>query len=372
MTQIRQRVFLSAVAVALVRICSGGCGHESVNLDLPDVATGDTASLNSTRLHDGIPIMDDIRLNMSKHYYYESYNVTMMKQPERYRKLIFSLEPCEGVVYLLVRKTRRCWPDPQSCCQPKTGIGGIPTAPPCNSASDNINCPWTHFHSVIDGSRDGAPTFFEVSHTAAKYFITVFAPKEVNLDAGVSRPKFRLSMLSDIGAYPRPGLQGQLRSKLTAHGSVEVSWDMATFIPVGVSDVKNYYLYSSLLLATDRKVNQAVFLTPSKVMNSACGLERNAVKYGSPISPAQCLNGICRAVVSGILPSRRYMLNILVESHRSFNATYSGLILSAEWKDSKNVFSEWSTTTNELVTALVASVFGVLGTGYIFIVSFHK
>lgn len=348
-----------------VRTCTCSCAHETVNLDLPDEETG----ANYTSLADGKPIIDEVRLNRSKHYFYESYNVTMMKQPERYRKLIFSLEPCEGVVYLLVRKVRRCWPDPQSCCRPTDG--GIAHAPPC-TVDDAISCPWTHFHSVIDGSKDGAPTFFEVPHTAAKYFITVFAPKDVNMDHGVQKSRFRLTMLSDIGAFPRPGLQGRLQSTLASPGSVEVSWKAATFVPVGVSDVKSYYLYSSLLLTTDNHINQAVFLTPSKIMNSACGLERNAVKYGSPISPASCAEGVCRAIISGILPHRRYMLNIMAESNRQFVASYSGIIVSAEWSDSRHVFSEWSETTTSLMGAIVGSIFGVLGIGYMWIVKLYK
>merc|ERR1712012_1103228 len=120
-------------------------------------------------------------LNLSRQFLYENTNVTTMNQPARFRKLIISLEPCEGVVYMFVRKTRRCWPDPHSCCQPLAGMTDLPTAPPCDLKQHTIKCPWTHFHSVIDGTRDGSPTFFQLPHTSVKYFITVFTPRDANL-----------------------------------------------------------------------------------------------------------------------------------------------------------------------------------------------
>ena len=38
-----------------------------------------------------------------------------MHVKDEYRKIIINLEPCRGVVYLFVRKTRPCWPNPYSC-----------------------------------------------------------------------------------------------------------------------------------------------------------------------------------------------------------------------------------------------------------------
>lgn len=369
---LRRPAFVTFLQLLLLR-CSGRCTHEEDGIELPDLAPGQAVA-NHTVLVDGRPEASDITLNMTKLYYYENLNVTTMNQPERYRKLIISLEPCEGVLYLFVRKTRRCWPNPHSCCQPLPGSFGSSSAPPCNASTHKVQCDWTHFHSVVDGTRDGAPSFFEVPHSSTKYFLSVFAPREVNLDSGVSRPKFRLTVLADVGAFPRPGLQGRLRTVLSEEGdrTLEVSWDAATFIPMGISSLRNYHLYSSLLLASDQKQNDAVFMSPSKVMNSVCGLERNAVRYGTAISPGICREGICRAKIAGIVPKRRYMLNVVAESYRGFNVTYSGIVVSTDWSESRHALSSWSEQTTSLVGAICGTVFGVLVIGYLWIVKLYK
>jgi len=350
---------LASALVGAAWLCEGRCHHED--------------GANHTVLEEGRPVMESVSVNTSKLYFYENSNVTTMNQPEKYRKLIFTLEPCEGVVYLLVRRTRPCWPNVHSCCQPLSGAtGGATSAPPCNLATHSIRCGWTHFHSVIDGTRDGAPTFFEVPFGSTKHYLTVFAPPEANLNRGVSRPKFRLTVLADVGAFPRPGRRGQLRAKLGSERSIEVAWDPATFIPLGVSDIRNYHLFSSLLLQQDQAQNEAVFVSPEKVMNSACGLERNAVRYGLPIGPAGCREGECRAIISGVVPRRRYMLNIVAESHRGFNASYSGIIVSSEWSEGRHAFSDWSERTTSFIGAVCGTTFGVLVMGYLWIVKLYK
>merc|ERR1719343_142579 len=266
-------------------------------------------------------------------------NVTAMDLPDRHRKLIVSLQPCEGVVYVLVRKTRRCWPDPASCCRPIEGamMQGMPitspSSPPCSPSRYTIDCNWTHFHSVIDGTKDSAPSFFEVPLSSAKYYISVFAPRDINEKHGVLRPKFHLMALADVGAYPRPGMQGRIGAKQLDEMSMELSWDQANFMPFGVSGLKNYYLYSSLLLPHENKVNEAVLLNPSKIMNSVCGLARNAVRYGHPLSEGSCNDGVCKVTISGMIPKKRYMLNIVAESHRLHKSSYSGIIVSTDWTD---------------------------------------
>merc|ERR1719491_972363 len=142
-----------------------------------------------------------------------------MNQPDSFKKLIISLEPCEGVVFLFVRKTRPCWPSPHSCCKPlasSLGIAGLsplPTAPPCVASLQTTKCDWTHYHSVLDGSKNGAPTFFEIPLSSTKYYISVYAPRKENADEGISKARYRLTLLADPGAYPRPGLNGRLTAK---------------------------------------------------------------------------------------------------------------------------------------------------------------
>lgn len=53
-----------------------------------------------------------------------NYNVSVINQPDNYRNLIINLEPCKGIVYLFVRKTRRCWPNPYSCIDLSKGLDG--------------------------------------------------------------------------------------------------------------------------------------------------------------------------------------------------------------------------------------------------------
>merc|ERR1719235_2492319 len=110
---------------------TAACEHDSIAIDPPE--RPEQAHGNYTKLLEGEPILNHLSLNKSKLYWYQNFNVTTMNQPDRYRKLIISLEPCEGIVYLFVRKTRECWPDPRSCCEPLPGTGqqlGNNTGPP--------------------------------------------------------------------------------------------------------------------------------------------------------------------------------------------------------------------------------------------------
>jgi len=339
--------------------CLGVCEHEDIELEG-----------NITTLADGEVVSHEVGQNKTRLYYYENMNVTTMNQPARYRKLIFSLEPCEGVVYLFVRMAKRCWPNPHSCCTSYENPSAGTKAPPCHKKYFSTDCNWTHFRSVIDGTQDGAPTFFEVPLHSTQYFISVYAPRELNADHGVTTAQYRLMALADIGAYPRPGAHGQLTSRQLTDMAVEVAWSQATFIPVGVSSLKQYFLYSSLMLPKESKDSESVFLSPSKIMNSVCGLEKNAVKFGMPLTNAHCdETGQCKAVISGLLSNRRYVLNILAESHRSFYSTYGGIIVSSEWTESTQLIDDRSLT---LIGAILGSIFGALGIGYLWIVKLYN
>jgi len=374
----RPRPVLWCITLALsVSNCMADCSHELIGIESPEQGgTGNYS--NATKLLDGVPVMNHVGLNMTKMYWYENFNVTTMNQPESFKKLIISLEPCEGVVYLFVRKTRPCWPNPHSCCKPlpaallKAGLSNIPTAPPCSPVLHNIKCDWTHYHSVIDGSQDGAPTFFEIPLSSTKHYISVFAPRELNVKNGITRARYRLTVLADPGAYPRPGLQGRLKAKHTGEMSVELQWEQATFMPIGISNLKDYRVYSSLLLATDNKMNQAVFLKPSKVMNTVCGLEHNAVNYGVPLTNGNCLHGVCKTTISGIVPKKRYMFNIVADSERNFNSSYAGIIVHTDWVETNKLGGESSDTVTGLVGAICGTVFGVVIIGYLWIVKLYN
>merc|ERR1719183_1927908 len=73
-------------------------------------------------LPDGVSQYRDIRANQAHLWYFElgpPWNVTIWDQPNQDRKFILNLEPCRGVVYMFVRKTRPCYPDPYSCVESK-------------------------------------------------------------------------------------------------------------------------------------------------------------------------------------------------------------------------------------------------------------
>lgn len=348
------------------------CPHEDINQELP-AQTGSSAGSSHTTLLDGQALFHDITLNHTARYHYSNYNVSTMSLPDTQRKLIVMLEPCEGVVYLFVRKTRRCYPNPFSCCVPKFNaqVLGVPVTeiapPPCSPAYD-VNCQWTHFHSTLDGTRDAAPTFYEVPLTSGQYFISVYAPFQANVDHGVTRPRYRLTVLADVGAYPRPGQNGRVTVRQTSDSSVELTWYEATFIPPGISNLRHYHVFSSLLLSKERRQNEAVFLDAAKVMNTVCGLEGNAVQYGTSLGSSVCLDGVCRAAVRGVVPGKRYMMNIVAESARGFNASYSGLIFTTSWEESRQAVPD---TVIALVASILGTVFGVLVISYLWIMKLY-
>jgi len=151
--------------------------------------------------------------------------------------------------------------------------------------------------------------------------------------------------------------------------SVELSWEEATFVPIGISGLRHYHVYSSLLLPGDRRTSGAVFVGLSKVMNSVCGLERNAVKYGRPLDNTACSGGQCKVVLSGIVPRRRYMFNIVSESYRGFMASYSGVVVTADWMETSKLVSD---SVIGLIGAICGTVFGVVVIGYLWIVKLYK
>eukprot|EP00929_Paragymnodinium_shiwhaense_P075000 TRINITY_DN38355_c0_g1_i1.p1 TRINITY_DN38355_c0_g1~~TRINITY_DN38355_c0_g1_i1.p1 ORF type:complete len:360 (-),score=50.20 TRINITY_DN38355_c0_g1_i1:294-1373(-) len=327
------------------------CGHEYDGIQPPENQTWQ--SENHTLLKDGASITESIGLNMSRLYYYENLNVSTMNQPDRFRKLLISLEPCEGIVYLLVRKTRRCWPNAHSCCKPLPGatLQGMPltepSPPPCSRGVHSVKAPLT----------------------SAKYFITIYAPSEVNQQLGILTPKYRLTVLADIGAYPRPGRQGQVTAKQLDESSVELQWDQANFIPAGVSGLKNYHVYSSLLLPGETKQSDSVVISPAKVMNTVCGLERNAVRYRLPLTDANCKDGVCTTVVSGIVPRRRYIFNIIAESWRAHTASYAGIVVRTDWAEADHLLSD---SVIQLVGAICGTVFGVVVIGHLWLMKLYS
>merc|ERR1719265_109571 len=264
-------------------------------------------------MRDGSSVYTELPKNKTHRYQFSTKKPSLMHVEDQYRKLIINLEPCKGVVYLFVRKTRKCYPNPYSCIN----LGR-------NTLQNPDDCEWTHYMSVVDGTRDGAPTFFELPLTSTKYYISVFAKE---------KSTYTLTFLADIGAWPRPGRKGELSAIQLAELQVQLSWDIATFFPQGISEVKRYWVYSAMLLEHDLRTNSAVFLSKDKIMNTVCGLKNNTDRaFGEPIAADKCHDGKCNATIDGIITGKRYVFNVVAESQRGFNMTYAGLILQTDWQ----------------------------------------
>eukprot|EP00931_Biecheleriopsis_adriatica_P006782 TRINITY_DN108137_c0_g1_i1.p1 TRINITY_DN108137_c0_g1~~TRINITY_DN108137_c0_g1_i1.p1 ORF type:complete len:341 (-),score=68.48 TRINITY_DN108137_c0_g1_i1:41-1063(-) len=313
----------SAVAQDLSSVCT----HENLENVGP-----------AMEITDGETVYRDIKPNQTHRWFYRSYNVTTMNQPDQYRKVIINLEPCRGVVYLFVRKTRRCYPNPYSCIDLTEG----------NVKKQAANCEWTHFLSEIDGSRDGTPTFFEVPLSSTKYFLSVFS---------TDNSAYTLTILADIGAFPRPGGNGRITARQLSELQVQISWDEAGFIPPGISDVKQYWIYSSMLLESDDRQNMAVFLRPDKIMNTVCGLQNNTDRQHSIIAATECSNGKCNATIDGVITDKRYVFNVVAESFRGHRMAYAGLIMRTDWEVIRQAASD---NTLKVVGAVSGSVLGMV------------
>mmetsp|Transcript_59309 Transcript_59309/g.164016 ORF Transcript_59309/g.164016 Transcript_59309/m.164016 type:complete len:352 (-) Transcript_59309:126-1181(-) len=263
---------------------------------------------------EGEQVYREIQRNESHRWYYGNYNLTTMSLPNQYRKLIISLEPCKGVVYLFVRKTRQCYPDPFSCIDIRPG----------KEKRDVKNCKRTHYVSEINGTRDGAPTFFEVPLMSTQWFMSIYATEE---------SAYTLTLLADIGAFPRPGSSGNVKARQLTESSIQLSWDEAWYRPEGTSETLRYWVYTSLLLDTDSNVtNKAIFLRSDKIMNTVCGLQNNTDTHYDIVRSDLCSFGICNTTVEGILAGKQYVFNIVVESYRGFKCAYAGLIAGTEWE----------------------------------------
>jgi hypothetical protein len=310
------------------------CDHQ----DLDNVGTpinGQAIPGAVEQLVDGVPVYKDIRHNQTHLYNFflgPHFNVSIWDQPNPARKFIINLEPCRGVVYLLVRKTRPCFPNPYRCVVTRR-------------FSD---CEWTHFGSDISGARDGTPTFFEVDLTSTKYFISVYAQ---------TTAQYTLTVLTDIGAYPRPGALGRITARQVRELQVQLTWDIATYFPVDVTDTANYEVYSSILLENDNRTNMAVFMRPDKIMNTVCGLENNTDRPELTVTRAQCGETQCNATLVGIITDKRYVFNIVVNSRRGYKHAYAGLIMRTEWEVVRQAATD---KTLKVVGAVSGSVLGMV------------
>lgn len=288
-----------------------------------------------------------------------------MNLPYDRRKLLIVLEPCSGVVYLFVRKTRPCWPNPYSC------VDLLNDGQQQSSNSGNANpddsftpCDWTHYSSVIDGSMDGAPTVLELPLSSTQWYISVYAKQSA---------QYTLTVLTDIGQWPRPGQLGNMTGTQVQDLTVELQWRSASFFPSSsAASVKRYWVYSSILLETEQRKNPHVFLSPRRIMNTVCGLSNNTdqpfaiADANSICSGGDAENGmICKLNVSGIMTNRRYLFNVVAESNAGFMSAYSGLLMATSWQAYTLATSD---TVLNVMAAVTGSVMGIVVIAYVWLV----
>jgi len=294
----------------------------------------------ATELQDGTQEFRIIDSNNTQRWFYRNFNVTTFNTAEDYRNVIFNLEPCVGSVLLMVRKTRRCYPNPYSCID----LG--------SDTRNSADCEWVHFQTEIDGSHDGTPTFYEVPHTSTKYFISVFATEN---------SAYTLTVIADIGAFPRPGGDGKIAAEQSASMQVKLSWDAAYYSPIGVSDTRQYYVYASMLLDTDDRENMQVFLRKDKIMNTVCGLLNNTSEHYSVVPGGYCTQGKCTAIIDGVIPNKRYVFNVVAESYRGYKIAYAGIIMRTDYTVVRKAAKD---TTLAVVGSVCGSILALLFTLY--------
>mmetsp|Transcript_2414 Transcript_2414/g.7144 ORF Transcript_2414/g.7144 Transcript_2414/m.7144 type:complete len:372 (+) Transcript_2414:80-1195(+) len=292
----------------------------------------------SSEIAEGQSVYREIFANQTHRYFYSNVNVQTMNRPDEYRKLLINLEPCRGVVYLFVRKTRRCYPNPYSCIDLRPGY----------ERRDPASCAWTHFMSEIDGSRDGTATFFEVPLSSTKWYISVFATE---------KSAYTLTVLADTGAFPRPGGHGKITARQLRELQVEIAWDTAAYVPEETTTTDKYWVYSSMLLETDRRTNTAVFMRPDKIMNTVCGLQNNTDRQYTTVAAAECSNGRCSATIDPVITDKRYVFNVVAESNRGYKIAYAGLIMRTDWETVRQATSD---KTLQVIGAVSGSVLGMV------------
>jgi hypothetical protein len=295
----------------------------------------------------------EIQANNTQRWVYHNYNLTTMALPDTERKVIISLEPCYGVVYLFVRKNIPCHPNPYSCINLKTGFRNA------------RGCERTHFMSEINGSRDGSPTFFQVSLSAASYYISVFAVQE---------SRYSLTVLDDVGAWPRRGNNGIVRGAVMGSSKVMLQWTIAKYFPLGVSETKQYRVYAIRLLEDDVINNTAVFLRPNKILNTVCGILNNT-DHADDIVDSDLCDTTCNTSLEGLISGSRYAFNVVAESHRGFQMAYAGVTMLTSWDAVDNALegppggrrlmdvagTPMDNKDMQVVGAVMGSVLGIVG-----------
>lgn len=255
----------------------------------------------------------EIKANHSHFYYFED-----IKYLSGDRRLIFRLEPCHGVSYLFLRKTRPCWPDPWS-----------------NS--------WIHYQSVTSGDDDGGTTLLEVPAVSTRWFITVF---------GKVAGAYTLSIMDDTSQYPNVG-DGIILAKQVARDTVAIAWRRAQ------GSAESYIIYSSMYFDMGDPVSAKVLVSPSRILNTVCGLRRNTDNAYAIVN-CNHDSDLCETNITSLINGRKYVFNVIAENNaRTIHSAYRGILVEASWDDSVlQQFNDLLETAGILIVTVVVVLIG--------------
>ena len=278
-------------------------------------------------------VYNEIRANNSQLYYFESANFWSQRTFGVTRKLILRLDPCSGVVYLFVRRTRPCWPNPWTCV-------GASTA-----------CEWTHYHSVIDGSADGKPTLLELPLTSTQWYLTVYAKSNAKYTLQIFEDPSTVARLTDGG--------GLLAAKQVGPDSIQLSWAAPNFYPVRSTSATKYTVYSSVYFDTGEKIatDPNLLISSSRIMDTVCGLTANT---DHPYAVIECAGPECALNVTGLLNRRKYVMNVVADTSSGMRIAYAGTLVESFFDNSPNLF--YLETLNTICIILGSVMAVLLGT----------
>ena len=265
------------------------CAHQFTDTSRPWANISETKSVSL-----------DIAPNHTHLFYFENYAYI-----DSDRKIVFRLEACTGNVTLWIRRTRPCWPNPQ------TGD-------------------WTHFK----GEGEGILNVLELPSASTKWFITVF---------GRAESRYTLTVIPDSRSYPLI-TQGDINATQISRDSVELRWLPASRHGILVS---KYLVYSSMW-----------FEGAPRILTTVCGLEQNTDHAYAIVDCAHACNVTIKALTNG----RKYFFNII--AFEGAKAPYGGIIYRTWWDESFKLDIEgigsWIATVLGTITVILLITYAIL------------
>lgn len=276
----------------------GKSSHLELYYDMSEACPHQTSTF--TNITANPSVYNEIGANQTHMYYFESSHFTSQRSSGLDRKLVVRLEPCNGIVYLFIRRTRPCWPNPWSC--------------------ESDICDWAHYQSVINGTADGQPTVLELPLTSTQWFITVY---------GKTAAKYSLLIVEDPRMYPRMLEGGTIHSKQVDFNTIELTWSR-------LSSSKQYTVYSSMYFESSETasngLNPNLLISPGHILDTVCGLSSNT---DHPYMAFTCETDECKANVTGLVNKRKYVMNVV--SNEGVPIAYAGTLVESLFNPNNDV-----------------------------------